>query len=174
MSNLSGTKSLILDLRETPSGGNTTVARAILGWFVNEDKFYQKHELPAEEKQTGIKRSWMEIVSPRAGKYYSKPVYVLAGHWTGSLGEGITAGFDALKTGATIGTKLAGLCGAIYTFEMPNTKIKFSFPVEKLYHVNGTPREKYIPNIEINYKDLSGDVDVVLNKALKIINTNGN
>lgn len=174
MSNLSDTKSLILDLRETPSGGNTTVARAILGWFVNEDNFYQKHELPAEEKQTGIKRSWMEIVSPRAGKYYGKPVYVLAGHWTGSLGEGITAGFDALKTGATIGTKLAGLCGAIYTFEMPNTKIKFSFPVEKLYHVNGTPREKYIPNIEIDYKDLSGNEDVILNEVLKIIKANGN
>jgi len=174
MNSLNDTKSLMLDLRETPSGGNTTVARAILGWFVNEDKFYQKHELPAEEKQTGIKRSWMEIVSPRAGKYYDKPVYVLAGHWTGSLGEGITAGFDALKTGATIGTKLAGLCGAIYTFEMPNTKIKFSFPVEKLYHVNGTPREKYIPNIEIDYKDLSGDEDVILNEALKIIKANGN
>ena len=174
MYSLNDTKSLILDLRETPSGGNTTVARAILGWFVNEDKFYQKHELPAEEKQTGIKRSWMEIVSPRADKYYGKPVYVLAGHWTGSLGEGITAGFDALKTGATIGTKLAGLCGAIYTFEMPNTKIKFSIPVEKLYHVNGTPREKYIPNIEIDYKDLSGDEDVILNEAHKIIKANGN
>jgi len=171
MSTMKDTKAMILDLRETPSGGNTSVARAILGWFVDKDEFYQKHELPAEEKQTGIKRSWMEIVSPREGKYYDKPLYVLAGHWTGSLGEGITIGFDGIKKGIVIGTKLAELCGAIYSYQMPNTKIGFSFPVEKLFHVNGTPRENYIPNIEIDYKKLSDDEDIILNEALKIINT---
>jgi carboxyl-terminal processing protease len=52
---------------------------------------------------------------------------------------------------------------------MPNSKIKFSFPVEKLFHMNGTPRENYIPQIEIDYKKLSGKEDVVLNEAIKII-----
>ncbi|MBS1494718.1 MAG: peptidase [Bacteroidetes bacterium] len=164
------TKSVIIDLRDTPSGGNTTVARAILGWFVSEDKFYQKHELTAEEIATGIKRSWMEIVSPRKGKCYSKPTYVLAGRWTGSVGEGITIGFDAIKSGVIIGTKLAGLCGAIYSFEMPDSKIRFSFPVEKLFHVNGTLREKFIPEVEFDFKRLSGNEDVILNEAIKIIN----
>ncbi len=74
MLSFKNTSSLILDLRETPSGGNTTVAKAIVGWFTREEHFYQKHEYPAEEKQTGVKRSWEEIVSPRKGKYYGKPL----------------------------------------------------------------------------------------------------
>ncbi|WP_066405817.1 S41 family peptidase [Flavisolibacter tropicus] len=150
MANMANTKALILDLRETPSGGNTTVARAILGWFVNKDQFYQKHEIPAEERAYGVKRSWIEIVSPRKGKYYGKPLVVLGSHWTGSAGEGITIAFDGLKRATVIGTRLAGLNGAIYSYSMPNTKIGFSFPVEKLYHVDGTPRELYKPTIELD------------------------
>ncbi|HYJ39084.1 MAG TPA: S41 family peptidase, partial [Chitinophagaceae bacterium] len=127
------TKALILDLRETPSGGNTTVARAILGIFIRKDGFYQKHELPAEETAYGIKRSWEEIVSPRAVNY-DKPLVVLVNHWTGSVSEGITIGFDALKRATIIGTRMAGLNGAIYSYQMPHSKIRFSFPVEKLFH----------------------------------------
>lgn len=180
MNSMKETKALILDLRETPSGGNTTVARAILGWFTDKDEFFQKHELTAEERQTGIKRSWMEIVSPREGKYYDKPLVVLADHWTGSVGEGIVIGFDALaklNPGFKItimGTKLAGLNGAIYSYEMPNTKIRFSFPVEKLFHVNGTPRELFIPDNVIDLINLTSSPgeDVILNKALNLLKEN--
>jgi C-terminal processing protease CtpA/Prc len=73
MQALKNTTSIILDLRETPSGGNTSVAKAIIGWFIDKEHFYQKHEYYAEEKSTGIKRSWEEIVSPRKNKYYGKP-----------------------------------------------------------------------------------------------------
>src|SRR5215207_3972185 len=44
----SKTRSLILDLRETPGGGNTTVARALMGCFITKEAFYQKHEWPLE------------------------------------------------------------------------------------------------------------------------------
>ena len=105
MQTLKNTQSLILDLRETPSGGNTSVAKAIIGWFIKEEHYYQKHEYYAEEKSSGIKRSWVEIVSPRKGKYYSKPIIILCNHWTGSIAEGIVIGFDALKRP---GTKIIG------------------------------------------------------------------
>jgi C-terminal processing protease CtpA/Prc len=154
MQTFKNTKSLILDFRETPSGGNTSVAKAIIGWFIGKEHFYQKHEYYAEEKSSGIKRSWVEIVSPRKGKYYSKPLVILCNHWTGSIGEGIIIGFDALNRPNTkiIGTEMARLKGAVYTFEMPNTKIQFTFPVERLYHVNGLPREQYIPPIFIDWR----------------------
>src|SRR3569833_481399 len=42
-------KALIIDIRETASGGNTAVARAILGRFIDKEHFYQKHELYSEE-----------------------------------------------------------------------------------------------------------------------------
>lgn len=159
------TKALILDLRETPSGGNTTVARAIMGRFIKKESFYQKHELTAEEREYGVKRTWMEIVSPRKTPY-TKPLVLLVNHWTGSVGEGITIGFDALKRATIIGTPMAGLNGAIYSYQMPNTRIGFSFPVEKLFHVNGTPREVFKPTILV--AETRGR-DAILDAALKFL-----
>ena len=173
MQMMMATDALIIDLRETPSGGNTSVARAILGWFINKEKFYQKHEYYAEEKSTGIKRSWEEIVSPRKGKYYSKPLVILCNHWTGSIAEGITVGFDAFQRPNTkiIGTTMARLNGAVYSFEMPNTKIHFGFPAERLYHINGLPRENFVPAIIIDpVKDKNnGSQDPFITKALNYL-----
>jgi C-terminal processing protease CtpA/Prc len=173
MQTLQNTRSLILDFCETPSGGNTSVARAILGWFITHDHFYQKHEYAAEEKSTGIKRSWMEIVSPRAGKYYGKPLALLCNHWTGSIAEGIIIGFDGLKRPNTtiIGTEMARLKGAVYSFEMPNSHIRFSFPAEKLYHIIGLPREQYRPAVFIDWKkkELTPGTDIFISKALEYL-----
>ena len=173
MQTFKNTKSLILDLRETPSGGNTSVARAILGWFIDKEHFYQKHEYYAEEKSSGIKRSWEEIVSPRKGKYYSKPLVILCNHWTGSIAEGIVIGFDALKRPDTkiTGTELARLNGAVYSFEMPVSKIRFTFPNERLYHINGLPREQYIPPVFIDWRkrEEKPGTDLFIAKALEYL-----
>jgi carboxyl-terminal processing protease len=173
MQTMKDSHSLIIDLRETPGGGNTTVARAIIGWFVNRDHFYQQHEYYAEEKAFGIKSSWEEIVSPRKDKYYDKPLVVLCDHWTGSIAEGITIGIDALKRPRTfiIGTAMAGLNGAVYTYEMPETKIRFTFPAERLYHVNGLPREQFIPPVFISMAALNNAAtgDPFMEKALQYL-----
>lgn len=163
LNTLMTTKALILDMRETPSGGNTTVARAILGRFITREGFYQAHELTAEERQYGVKRSWKEIVSPRL-QPYTKPLVVLADHWTGSVGEGIVIGFDALKRATVIGTPMARLNGAVYSYQLPHTRIGFSFPVEKLFHVNGTPREQYVPPVVVTFRGNSEDE--ILQRAL--------
>jgi C-terminal processing protease CtpA/Prc len=165
---LKNTRAVILDLRNTPSGGNTTVARSILGRFITKEGFYQKHELTAEEKESGIKRSWAEIVSPR-NPAYKNPLVVLVDHWTGSVSEGIAIGFDALKRATIIGTRMAGLNGAIYSFTMPNTNIGFSFPTEKLFHVNGTPRENFQPTIAVDIFKKTKNEDYILQEGLKYI-----
>lgn len=159
------TRCLIIDLRETPSGGNTSVARAILGRFIKKEQFYQKHELWMEEKVTGIKRSWEEIVSPR-GEPYTKPVVVLADHWTGSIAEGITIAFDGMKRATIMGTRLARLNGAVDGSEMPNTKIGFNFPTERLYHINGRPREEYEPTILIDVRNQTPGKDLILEAGI--------
>ena len=171
---MENTKSLMLDLRETPGGGNTSVARAILGWFTNHEHIYQKHELYAEQKETGIKRSWFEIVSPRANKYYDKPLVLLVDHWTGSIAEAITIAFDGMKRAKIIGTKMAGLNGAGLTFEMPNSKIRLTFPVERLYHINGLPRENFLPSmlIDLLHENNKSGSDIFLDKAYQYLNSN--
>lgn len=173
MNTMQTTKSLVIDLRNTPGGGTTSVARAILSWFITKDHYYQQHEYPAEEKELGIKRSWTEIVSPRKGKYYSHPLVVLCDHWTGSVGEGIVIGFDALHRPGTkiIGTRMAGLCGAVYTYQMPATGIRFTFPAEKTFQLNGAPREQFRPQVLVDMSNeaAQSQQDIILMKALEYL-----
>ncbi|NOS85130.1 MAG: peptidase [Ignavibacteria bacterium] len=161
------TRALIIDLRETPGGGSSIVARGIMSRFINEPMPYQVHLLPAEEKLTGVKRGWVEYVYPR-GIMYDKPLIILVNHWTGSMGEGIAIGFDALNRAEIIGTRMAGLVGAKYDFKLPETGIGVSYSAEKLFHVNGTPRENYVPDILVEPDDKPGDL--ILETAIKFLN----
>ncbi|RAK68434.1 peptidase [Hymenobacter edaphi] len=160
------TRALVLDLRDTPSGGTTTVARALLSRFVSREQYYQQHELVAEERAYGVKRKWTELVSPR-GRRYPGRVVVLAGRWTGSMGEGLAIAFDALPQATVVGTELARLNGAIYFYRLPNSGIGFSLPAEKLYHIDGTPREDYRPKVLV--PPAAPPADAALDRALQLL-----
>lgn len=142
---LRGTRALVLDLRDTPSGGNTTVARALMGRLIAREAPYQRHELPAEERQHGVRRIWVEHVAPRGPWTYAAPLTVLVGRWTGSMGEGIAIGLDGMGRATVAGTPMAGLLGALYDFRLPRTGFTVRIPAERLYHVDGTPREAFVP-----------------------------
>lgn len=152
-------RNLIIDLTETPGGGNSTVARAIMGRFTDKQLPYQMHEFDEKEYQT--KRHWVEYVTPRK-EIYTGNVYLLVGHWTGSMGEGIAIGFDGMQRAIIIGTKMAGLIGAISNFQLTETKIGFQFPTERLYHINGTPREQFVPGIR------TAHIEATIQKAREI------
>ena len=162
LNKLFNTNGLIVDLRETPGGGTSTIARAIMGRFINKEMPYQKHLYIAEERQTGIKRTALELVSPR-NHVYTKPLVVLVGYWTASMGEGLAIGFDAMKRATIIGTPMAGLLGEIFTFETPELNIPFSFPCVQLQTVSGLPREDFIPKI------LADDQQQCLRKAISLL-----
>jgi C-terminal processing protease CtpA/Prc len=135
---------LVIDLTDTPSGGNTVVARAVLGWFVKKPTFYQVHNLPAELRETGIARQWAEQVLPRPGKYYPGNVTVRIGRWTGSMGEGLAVAFDTI--GARVeGSRMAGLLGAVYDHPLERSGQIIKFPTERLSSMSGLPREKFVP-----------------------------
>ena len=134
----------MLDLRDTPSGGNATVARAIMGWFVDRARGYQVHYRPEEERATGIPHQWVEEVLPRAGKFRSRLPQVLVGRWTGSMGEGIAIGFAAF--GAKVkGGPMAGLNGSVEDIALGDTGIAVKIPTERLMTVTGLPREDFLP-----------------------------
>jgi C-terminal processing protease CtpA/Prc len=135
---------LIIDLRDTASGGVSSVARGIMGRFVRAPMPYQRHESIAEFRATGIRRIWVEYVAPRE-PLFAGPVVVLVGHWTGSMGEGIAIGLNAIRNAPVLGEPMAHLLGALDQTELPNTRIPVRVPAEKLFHVNGTPREAFMP-----------------------------
>jgi carboxyl-terminal processing protease len=135
---------IILDLTETPSGGNSTVARAIMGWFTDRPRYYQIHRAVAEERQTGIPRQWVEQVLPRQGRFHAGPVSVRVGRWTGSMGEGIAIGLASWGVDVA-GRPMAGLRGAIEDIAAGPDGFVIKLPTERLMAVDGTPREDFKP-----------------------------
>jgi carboxyl-terminal processing protease len=137
---------LILDLTDTASGGNTVIARAIMGWFVNAPSSYQVHRSPEEERRTGIPRQWVEQVLPRPGiPRHRGAVSVRVGAWTGSMGEGLAVGMRALGADV-VGRPMAGLLGAVEDIRLPNSGLVIKLPTERLYAVDMTPREAFRPD----------------------------
>ena len=144
LTKLAPARAVIIDLRDTPSGGVSSVARGIMGRFVRTPLPYQRHESIAEFRQTGVRRIWVEYVAPR-DPLFAQPVVVLAGHWTGSMGEGIAIGLNGVRGTPVLGEPMAHLLGALGQIELPNSKIPVRVPAEKLFHVNGAPREDFLP-----------------------------
>ncbi|MDD4971676.1 MAG: S41 family peptidase [Paludibacter sp.] len=142
LDSLSHTGKLIIDLSETPGGGTSAIARAILGRFIGKELPYQKHD--CLETKYKIKRSWTEYVTPRKATY-NQELIILVGHWTGSMGEGMAIGFDGMERAKIVGTRMAGLIGAIDKFQLTETNIGFQIPTERVYHINGMPREDFKP-----------------------------
>ena len=139
------TKGLILDLRDTPGGGDTIVARPLMGRLVSSARPYQRHEVPDPTTQGVSGRTWTEHVEPRGPFTYDKPMAVLVGRWTGSMGEGVAIGLDGMQRAAVFGSPMAGLRGAIETLTLKHTKIPVRVPALRLFHVDGTPREAFEP-----------------------------
>ncbi len=138
-------RGIILDLRNTPSGGNSNVARGIMGLFIAKRLPFQRHRV--EERNSNTVRDWVEYASPRLTKPVSNKLIVLVGRWTSSMGEGIAIGFDGMHRGTVVGTKMAGLRGAVDSVELPSLGCRAFFPTEQVFHIDGTPRHEWLPPV---------------------------
>ena len=167
LNQLENTKGLIIDLRNTVDGGNSYVARGILSRFITEQKPYQKHwTIEQYDGNTKVERSWVEYVSPRE-EYYKKPVVILVGRWTGSMGEGLAIGFEGMGRAEIVGSEMGRLAGEMNDFSFVNQKFGYRLSTAKLYHINGTPREKYVPT---NYvMQTTTENDEILAKGIELI-----
>ena len=135
---------VVLDLRDTPSGGNTTVARAVMGWFTNKPHGYQVHNRPVEERETGIARQWIEQVLPRSGKYHRGRPTIWVGRWTGSMGEGLAIGFASMRAKVR-GGPMAELNGSVEDLKIGDADMCIKLPTERLMTTTHTPREQFLP-----------------------------
>jgi carboxyl-terminal processing protease len=155
------TRGLIIDLRATQSGGNTSVAEPIMGRLIERRMPYQKGA-PVRGDE------WTREVSPRGDWTYTAPLVVLVGRWTASMGEGIAIGLDGMRRATVVGTRMAGLNGAVFDLQLPNTGVKLNYAAEKLFHVNGTPREDFMPPVAVK---LSGErtEDVILTEGIRTL-----
>jgi len=162
-------RALVLDLRDTPSGGTSSVARGLMGRFVKQLRPYQRHELVSESRSTGVRRIWVEYVAPR-GTPFLRPVVVLVDRWTGSMGEGLAIGLNATRGAPVLGEPMAHLLGALGETVLPHSKIVVRVPTEKLFHVDGTPREAFVPRAVVARSDATSadpELDAAIALAMK-------
>jgi len=155
------TRGLIIDLRATQSGGNTSVAEPIMGRLIERRMPYQRG-VPVHGDR------WTREVAPRGGWTYKAPVVVLVGRWTASMGEGIAIGLDAMRRATIVGTRMAGLNGAVFDLELPNTRIRLNYAAEKLFHLNGTPREEFAPPVAVKLPGTSSG-DAILEEGIRTL-----
>ena len=153
---LAGSEAIVLDLRDTPSGGNTEVGRSIIGHFTRTVRPYQMHRVPALEREFTVPRQFVEYVFPR-DPIFTGPVYVLHGRWTGSMGEGIVIGMDAATDAITIGSNMGDLLGALWNIDLKKSASRVDLGGEALFHVDGTPREDFVADIPIASADSASD-----------------
>jgi hypothetical protein len=69
------------------------------------------------------------------------------------MAEGMAIGLDGMGRATVVGTRMAGLNGAVFDLELPHTGIRVSYPAEKLTHLDGTPREEFVPPVLVNLLD---------------------
>jgi carboxyl-terminal processing protease len=143
---LQATNGLIIDVRNN-GGGDTAVARPIMGRFISSRKPYAKM---SKRAGTGLGNMWIETVNPRGPFMYDKPVVVLCNHWSASMAEGFPMGMRAIANAKIIGTRMMGLGAAVYTHHIPIIDLSFQYSAEPVYDVNGNSRSNLIPDIEIS------------------------
>jgi len=162
MADARGARAIVLDLRDTPSGGDSEFAKPLMAWFVDGRRPYQKHRRGA--------RSWLEQVQGRTDAWRGQ-LLVLVDHWTGSMGEGTAIGLRAAAGATLVGTPMAGLRGAIEGVDLPCMGIALRLPVERLFTVQGVPRERVQPDALVDEAALAaaGMDDAILARALALL-----
>lgn len=163
LNSLNNTEALVLDLRNTPSGGNTDVAEPIIGRFISSKGGYQLCENENEK--------YTRFVFPR-DEHYSKPLYILVGRWTGSMGEGMAIGFDGLNRATIVGTEMNRLAGGMKTISFLNSNFGFRISFEKMYHLDGSLRENFVPEEYVNQESTIEDEHMM--HAMKLIKAGSN
>jgi C-terminal processing protease CtpA/Prc len=157
---MKNSRALILDLRDIPSGGNTSVAEPLLGRFIESTRGYQRI-LPRGAAP------WTRTVAPRA-PVYRPPLVVLVGRWTASMAEGMAIGLDGMGRATVVGTAMAGLNGAVFDLKLPRSGIGVSYAAEKLAHLDGTPREDFRPvMVNVLDRELAAFGDPVLEAGIR-------
>lgn len=158
LDDLSDSKGLVIDLRDTPGGGNTGVAEPILGRLVSVNTPYQ---ITVDPKRGPTTRS----ISPTGPWAYDQPIVTLVGRWTGSMGEGMAVGLDGMARAELMGDCMAGLAGGTDDLLLAQSGISIRIPAYDLTHIDGTPRHLWCLEAP-QTADMGNEEDTLLKRAI--------
>ncbi|MGE5722716.1 MAG: S41 family peptidase [Sphingomonadales bacterium] len=136
---------LIVDVRGN-GGGDTAVARPIMGRFIADRRAYAQMRRRAG---AGLSQPWREYVDPRGPFTFTAPVVVLANHWSGSMAEGFPMGMRGIGRAAIVGTAMMGLGAAVYQVRLDRTGVQAQYSGEPVYDMQGRPRWLLRPDVAV-------------------------
>lgn len=166
---LQGTSGLIVDLRDTPSGGDTGVAEPLMARFVDHEQGYQRLYRTRNDAGRIQPEVMLSTIKPRPGKpTINIPLVILVSRWTGSMGEGIAVGLDGIRRATVVGTRMAGLAGATRSFTLPRSRIPFQFPFATIDTIRWQPRESFEPPVLVDLETATGN-DPILTAGLAVL-----
>jgi hypothetical protein len=161
MSHMTGTRALIVDLRDVAGPGARETTLAILSRFAREPSAWQV--------RTAGQRRETDMVRP-ADAAYVAPLAVLVDRWTAGEAEALAAGLESVCRARIVGTPMAGLRGELQEVALPMSRMAVRFPGERTYSAtSGVPRESMRPSLPVDLAAPSGGPgDPILYQALKL------
>ena len=85
------------------------------------------------------------------------------------MGEGMAIGLDGMRRASIVGTRMAGLNGAVFTHHLQHANFNYTVPGEALAHLNGTPREQFTPTILVELNGVAASQDAILDAGIKAL-----
>jgi len=159
-------RGLILDLRETQSGGSLEVVRALLGRFVSAESAW----LSRAPRGAGPGMGTVDRVAPRGPFAYAGRILVLVDRWTAAEGESLAVGLEAAAGATLVGTPMACLRGEAAELRLPASGIVLRYPAARVFTAGGVPRESVKPAVTVDIVSPSGGPgDPILYQALKLL-----
>lgn len=145
LADLRESRGLIIDVRGN-GGGDTAVARPIMGRFITSTKPYA---IMRRRDGKGLGAPWTETVDPRGPFTYINPVVVLADHWSGSMAEGFPMGMRGIGRARIVGTPMMGLGAAVFSIRLDRTGVQAQYSGEPVYDVQGHERWTLRPDVAV-------------------------
>jgi carboxyl-terminal processing protease len=156
---LKKTDGIIIDIRNSPNGGSTFAAYPLISHFIKKSVPFQKYELIDGSHKTDQLKS--------KKPYINKPMVLVVGRWTGSVGEGLASGVKSNEIGVVVGTEMQKLAGSMCGHKFNHIPYDYQMPCIDVQQLNGKSRTDLKPNILIT-NDNSQD-DLFIKEAIKII-----
>ncbi|MDP1027078.1 S41 family peptidase [Sphingomonas sp. KR1UV-12] len=140
---------LIIDVRQN-GGGDTAVARPIMGRFIAKEKPYARMR---RRDGDHLSQLWTEIVDPRGPFTYTAPVVVITTRWSASMAEGFPMGMRGIGRASIVGTPMMRLGAGVFPLHLDRTGIQLQYSAEPVYDVHDRARSLLEPDVLVSPTD---------------------
>ncbi|NKB69855.1 MAG: hypothetical protein GKR89_22510 [Candidatus Latescibacteria bacterium] len=175
LATLAHTPGLIVDLRQTPNGGDFAILQGLMGRFIATEQVAHRN-FPLGGTP------YFSTVRPRGPWRYERPLVLLVGRWTASAGEGMASSLDHMGVATVVGTPMGGLEGSVFSATMPHSGIRFQSVDTRIlngtlqeagnsHSFTGTNRAQYRPGVLVDLaaSRYAGVEDPVLDEGIRAL-----